>query len=114
MLLAIVARDAVLLRRRPPLAVERAIASALPLTHAIAIGRPLFLGQWPESALVNVAVLAAYGAGRFASIDEGIAAMVKPGRVVEPDPANVAAYAEIYARYKALYPALKSALGSGA
>jgi lipooligosaccharide transport system permease protein len=39
----------------------QAIASALPLTHAIALGRPLFLGQWPESALLNMAVLAAYG-----------------------------------------------------
>jgi lipooligosaccharide transport system permease protein len=39
----------------------QAVASALPLTHAIAIGRPLFLGAWPDSALLHVAVLAAYG-----------------------------------------------------
>ena len=44
----------------------QSVAAALPLTHAIAIGRPLFLGQWPESALLNAAVLAAYGAGGFA------------------------------------------------
>ena len=39
----------------------QAVANALPLTHAIALGRPLFLGQWPEAALLHVAVLAAYG-----------------------------------------------------
>jgi sugar (pentulose or hexulose) kinase len=52
-------------------------------------------------------VLAAVGSGHFASIDEGIAAMVRPGRRIEPIPANVARYEEIYARYSALYPALK-------
>ncbi|HCN31034.1 MAG TPA: ABC transporter permease [Usitatibacteraceae bacterium] len=44
----------------------QAVASALPLTHAIAIGRPLFLGQWPEGALVHAAVLAAWGLAGFA------------------------------------------------
>ena len=44
----------------------QAVASALPLTHAIALGRPLFLGQWPESALLHAGVLAAYGLGGFA------------------------------------------------
>lgn len=82
--------------------------------HADTAGLPVRIPHSPDAPSVGSAVLAAYGAGRFASIDEGIAAMVKPGRVVEPDPANVAAYAEIYARYKALYPALKSALGCGA
>jgi lipooligosaccharide transport system permease protein len=43
----------------------QAVASALPLTHAIAIGRPLFLGQWPESALLHAGVLAAYGITGF-------------------------------------------------
>jgi len=43
----------------------QAIASSLPLTHAIAIGRPLFLGQWPDSALLHAGVLAAYGAAGF-------------------------------------------------
>jgi lipooligosaccharide transport system permease protein len=44
----------------------QAIASALPLTHAIELGRPLLLGRWPESPLVNVVVLLAYGIGGFA------------------------------------------------
>ena len=43
----------------------QAIANALPLTHAIAIGRPLLLGRWPEAPLLHVAVLAAYGVAGF-------------------------------------------------
>ncbi len=43
----------------------QAIASALPLTHAIAIGRPLFLGQWPQDGLLHAAVLAAWGVAGF-------------------------------------------------
>ena len=43
----------------------QAIASALPLTHAIELGRPLLLGRWPEQPALNVAVLLAYGVGGF-------------------------------------------------
>lgn len=39
----------------------RVIADALPLTHAIELGRPLLLGRWPQQPLLHVAVLAAYG-----------------------------------------------------
>ena len=55
-------------------------------------------------------MLAAHGAGRFAAIHEGIAAMVRPGTSIDPRPREVALYDEIYQRYKALYPALKGAL----
>jgi lipooligosaccharide transport system permease protein len=44
----------------------QAIANALPLTHAIELGRPLLLGRWPEQPLLNIAVLLAYGATGFA------------------------------------------------
>jgi lipooligosaccharide transport system permease protein len=44
----------------------QAIASALPLTHAVALGRPLLLGRWPPSPLFNALVLAAYGVAGFA------------------------------------------------
>ena len=39
----------------------QAFANALPLTHAIEIGRPLLLGRWPDAALFHIAVLLAYG-----------------------------------------------------
>jgi lipooligosaccharide transport system permease protein len=38
----------------------QAIANALPLTHAIELGRPLLLGRMPDNPLVNVVVLSAY------------------------------------------------------
>jgi lipooligosaccharide transport system permease protein len=44
----------------------QAIANALPLTHAIALGRPLLLGRLPEAPLLNLAVLLAYAVAGFA------------------------------------------------
>ena len=43
----------------------QAVASVLPLTHAIELGRPLLLGRWPEHPVLNMAVLAAYGLAGF-------------------------------------------------
>ncbi|WP_424974397.1 FGGY-family carbohydrate kinase [Dinoroseobacter sp. S124A] len=78
--------------------------------HADTAGIPVRIPASTDGPTLGSAILAAHGAGYFASIDEGIAAMVKPGRVIEPNPQAVAAYDEIYDRYHALYPALKDAL----
>lgn len=78
--------------------------------HADTSGIPVRTPASLDAPSTGSAVLAAHGAGHFATIDEGIAAMVRPGRLVEPIPANVARYDEIYARYAALYPALKEVL----
>ena len=43
----------------------QAVANALPLSHAVQLGRPLLLGRWPEAPLLHVAVLAAYGIAGF-------------------------------------------------
>jgi lipooligosaccharide transport system permease protein len=43
----------------------QAFANALPLTHAIAVGRPLLLGRWPEAPALHLAVLAAYAVAGF-------------------------------------------------
>lgn len=42
-----------------------AIARGLPLTHAIALARPLVLGHWPEAPVVNALVLLVFGATGF-------------------------------------------------
>ncbi|WP_231701120.1 hypothetical protein [Aliiruegeria sabulilitoris] len=55
-------------------------------------------------------MLAAHGAGHFATIDEGIDVMVHPGRTIDLIPANVAQYEEIYQKYLAVYPAAKEIL----
>jgi ribulose kinase len=78
--------------------------------HADTSGVPVRVPASPDAPSTGSAVLAAHGAGYFESIDDGIAAMVHPGRLIDPIEANVAQYNEIYARYAALYPALKKVL----
>lgn len=88
-------------------------ASASPLwlqIHADTAGLPVRVPASPDAPSTGSAVLAAHGAGCFSSIDDGIAAMVHPGRLIEPKAENVARYDELFARYQALYPALKSVL----
>ncbi len=75
--------------------------------HADTAGIPVCVPASSAAPSVGAAVLAAHGAGRFASIDDGIAAMVKPGRRIEPRARESARYDEIYRGYRALYPALK-------
>jgi FGGY-family pentulose kinase len=75
--------------------------------HADTLGLPLEITEEPEACALGSAILAATGAGAFASIDEGCAAMVRVARVIEPDMARHAAYAPIYERYLAAYAALK-------
>ncbi|HWT64258.1 MAG TPA: FGGY-family carbohydrate kinase [Ochrobactrum sp.] len=90
-------------------------ASASPLwlqIHADTAGLPVCVPESRDAPSVGAAVLAAHGAGHFASIDDGIAAMVKPGTRIEPRPRETAIYNEIYQQYRALYPALKSVRGT--
>jgi lipooligosaccharide transport system permease protein len=46
-------------------ALLRLLSDALPLAHAVALVRPLFLGQWPAHTLAHVAALLAYAALGF-------------------------------------------------
>ena len=78
--------------------------------HADTSGLPVRIPESPDAPSVGSAVLAAHGAGRFATIDEGIDAMVRPGTLIDPDPATTRQYEEIYQQYIALYPALNGAL----
>ncbi len=78
--------------------------------HADTAGLPVRIPASADAPSTGSAVLAAHGAGRFASIDEGITAMVRPGTSIDPRPREIALYDEIYQRYRALYPALKGAL----
>lgn len=80
--------------------------------HADTAGLPVAVPASRDAPSIGAAVLAAMGAGYFSTIDEGIAAMVKPGRVIEPRPRETALYEEIYGRYRALYPALKALRGA--
>ncbi|HVE49030.1 MAG TPA: FGGY-family carbohydrate kinase [Casimicrobiaceae bacterium] len=76
--------------------------------HADTANVPVTVTKFPSAPVLGSAILAAVGAGIFASIDEAIARMVTIDRVIEPDRASVAAYHDISARYDRLYPALKA------
>lgn len=80
--------------------------------HADTAGIPVRIPTSTDGPSLGSAILAADGVGHFATIDEGIDAMVQPGRVIEPNPKAVADYDAIYQRYLALYPALGGALSS--
>ncbi|WP_131195815.1 FGGY-family carbohydrate kinase [Lichenihabitans psoromatis] len=75
--------------------------------HADTAGLPVVVPDAADAPLVGAAILAFTGIGVFASISEGIAAMVRPGRRIEPRPAERALYDDIYLRYVELYPALR-------
>lgn len=75
--------------------------------HADTANLPVVVPEVAEAPSLGAAVLAAHGAGHFPTIDAGIAAMVRPGRRIEPNPARVARYEEINRRYGAMYEALK-------
>jgi ribulose kinase len=77
--------------------------------HADTIGAPLELTEVADAPALGCAILAAHGAGRFATIEDGCRAMVRRKTVIEPDMRTKAAYdGEVYPRYRALYGALKS------
>ena len=60
-----------------------------------------------SGAAYGAAALAAVGAGAFGSIGEATDAWLHVERTIEPDPARVEAYDEIYGAFRQLYPALR-------
>jgi len=75
--------------------------------HADTSGLPVSVPEVSAAPSLGAAILAAVGSGHFASIDDGIAHMVRPGRRINPRSEYVARYKGIYQSYAALYPALK-------
>jgi ribulokinase len=75
--------------------------------HADTIGAPLELTEVSDAPALGCAILAAHGAGRFASIEEGAKAMVRTARTIEPNAANAKRYDAFYPQYRELYAALK-------
>ncbi len=54
--------------------------------HADATGCRIVLPEEPEAVLLGAAILGAVAGGAYASVQEGMAAMTRAGRVIEPDP----------------------------
>lgn len=71
------------------------------------LGRPVRTLQVREAACLGAAILAGAAAGVFASVDDGIARTVQLKQTYEPDGRMAERYAEKYAVYRRLYPALR-------
>jgi xylulokinase len=75
---------------------------------ASVLGIPLERPAVAEGAAFGAALLGGVAAGEFATVAEAAAATVRVQDTVEPDPAWQRLYDEVYLRFRALYPALRS------
>ena len=74
---------------------------------ASVLGLPLERTAVEEGSAYGAALLAGVASGVFPDPAAAVAACVRVRAVVEPEPAWTAAYAEGYARFRRLYPALQ-------
>jgi ribulose kinase len=81
--------------------------------HADTIGAPLELTEVADAPALGCAILAARGAGRFSTIEEGAKATVRTACTIEPDAANAKRYDAFYPQYRELYRALKKVRETG-
>lgn len=85
--------------------------SKIPLWNQIradANKKRVVLTDSAESSALGAVILAAVGIGIFENLEKASAALVKTGKVYEPNPETYAAYDQNYKCYRALYGALKS------
>jgi xylulokinase len=74
------------------------------------LGVPVAIPAVADTAALGAAIVAAAGSGAVGSLEAGVAAMTSVVRRLEPDPACRGVYDEAFARYLALYPALRDAV----
>ena len=79
-----------------------------PQIIADAFELPIALPESPEGTAIGAAMLAATGAGAFASLVDAAASCVRIASTVLPSVNGVAAYTEARERYARLYPASQS------
>ncbi len=80
--------------------------------HADVLNRPIHLARDSEACALGSAMAAAVAGGFYADFDEAARAMVAIERVVEPDPARVGLYDELFHRYVDLYTRLNPSAGA--
>jgi xylulokinase len=68
---------------------------------------PLERMENEDGSAFGAALLGGVRAGVFASVEEAVAACVRPRETIEPDPAWADVYDSGYERFRALYPALR-------
>ena len=64
--------------------------------HADATGCRIVLPEEPEAVLLGAAILGAVAGGAYGSVQQGMAAMTRAGRIIEPDPASAAFHERKY------------------
>jgi xylulokinase len=74
---------------------------------ASALELPLERSVVDEGSAYGAALLAGVAGGTFASAQEAVAACVRVRETVEPNDAWARRYSDGYARYRALYPAIR-------
>jgi xylulokinase len=75
--------------------------------RASVLNRPLIVTDMSEAASLGAAMLGGLGAGVYKDVTDALAALKREAHVVEPNPADVTRYEQIYGHvYKKLYPAL--------
>jgi len=73
------------------------------------LGVPVERPICTDAGSLGAAMLAAAGIGRFNGVAEAAEAWYRTDRIFEPNPANYAAYREVYGRYLGLYQQLYGA-----
>jgi len=74
---------------------------------ASVLGLPLELTVVEEGSAYGAALLAGVAGGVYSDAHEAVAACVRAREAIEPNPAWAPAYEEGYARFRALYPAIR-------
>ena len=74
---------------------------------ASVLGLPLERSVVDEGSAYGAALLAGVAGGAFATANEAVAACVRVRETVDPNPAWAQRYLDGYARYRALYPAIR-------
>ncbi len=79
---------------------------------ASVLGVPIERTVVEEGSAFGAALLGGVAGGVFADVHDAVGTAVRVRDTVEPDRAWQAAYDDLHARYRALYPATKEALGT--
>lgn len=72
------------------------------------LGVPVSVPRVTDAACWGAALLAGFGAGGYADLAQAVEAALRLEKRFVPDPARSARYAERYALYREVYPALKA------
>jgi xylulokinase len=73
--------------------------------------KPVIRAKVGEAGCLGAAILAGVGTGKFATLEQGVDAMVGLGERFDPEPVSVRRYAERYEQYRSLWKLLRPRFG---